>query len=139
MRTGCVAVLETLDIMLRNSPEEVRAACSPRLLALLLTLRCRWRAAWWTLQDTTRRSRTRCVPFARAGVSTSLRQAPFLQSTEAFVNDTMRAVCGSLSLAQYRSVRSFWGEQLWQEDPVPDYTQSRPVEPRLAELVGWHC
>jgi hypothetical protein len=51
----------------------------------------------------------------------------------------MRAVCGSLVLAQYRSVRSFWGEQLWQEDPVPDYTQSRPVEPRLAELVGWHC
>ena len=78
------------------------------------------------------------------------------QSTEAFINETMRAVCGSMLLAQYKMcaplscpchlraalndyvayrARSFWGEQLWAEDMVPDYTQSKPVEPRLADLV----
>jgi hypothetical protein len=33
-RAGCVAVLETLDIMLRNPPAEARAARKPRWLAL---------------------------------------------------------------------------------------------------------
>jgi hypothetical protein len=32
-------------------------------------------------------------------------------------------------------VRSFLGEWLWQEDGVPDYPQSTPVAPRLADLV----
>ena len=40
-----------------------------------------------------------------------------------------------MALAQYGPTRSFWGVTLWQEDAVPDYTPSKPVEPRLAELV----
>ena len=108
----------------------------------------------------TRRSRTRCDSPSESCVCSSSAYRLFLlaaaQSTDAFLNETLRTVCGSLALAQYRMyaaaalqsftpalngcvaccrMRSFLGEWLWQEDGVPDYTQSKPVAPRLADLV----
>jgi hypothetical protein len=90
---------------------------------------------WWRFQATTRRNRTRRVSLGSGAAARSCSRERSAQSTEAFLEETLRAVCRSMALAQYRPTRSFWGDTLWQEDAVPDYTPSKPVEPRLAELV----
>ncbi len=115
---GCAAVLNTLGIMLRNPPAEARAATAS---LLFLRLACAGRAR--SAPDAHPR---RCADVAPRGASAGRAKAaavhgalsqialllgPLLtrllaraltQTTEAFVDDSMRALCGSLALAQYR-------------------------------------
>ena len=63
VRTGCVAVMETLDVMLRNPPAEARVRgralrCRACVLTCCLS---RWPAVRWRFQAMTPRSRSRCV------------------------------------------------------------------------------
>ena len=105
--TGCVAVMETLDVMLRNPPAEERAAAAPRVAARAsdaLSAQMASRTVEVAGYDTPQPFTVRFCFAHRAARSVSSPRRWFVaaQSTEGFINETMRAVCGSRLLAEYR-------------------------------------
>ena len=92
--------------MLRNPPAEARAAAAPRLCVRSDVLFAQMARRMVEVPGyATPQLFTVCFSFAEPTarhLSAPRRRVVEAQSTEAFVEETLRAVCGSMLLAQYK-------------------------------------